>query len=84
MSSKSVTPTWRTCFLQVMSDAGQRRAAVNPIEQQRALVKATAPGRAARPPPRRPCRGWDFRTLLYKEVLRFWKVAFQDDRRSGC
>jgi len=48
---------------------------VNPIEHS-ALVKATAPG--ALPARAEPAAPWvGFRTLLYKEVLRFWKVAFQ-------
>ena len=48
---------------------------MNPIEHS-ALVKATAPG--ALPARAEAAVPWvGFRTLLYKEVLRFWKVAFQ-------
>jgi ABC-2 type transport system permease protein len=47
---------------------------VKPVEHS-ALVQATQP--AALPARDEPAPWMGFRTLLYKEVLRFWKVSFQ-------
>jgi len=59
-------------FLQVMSDADRRRAALNRIEHSALAQAGELPA-----PTLLPSSWVGFRTLLYKEVLRFWKVAFQ-------